>query len=318
MRKLFLLLLLLLVSTVTLALAQAGNPGAQTGLFDGRVRSYELHVPEGLTQTAPLVIALHGRGDDGAGMEVLTHFDDLADREGFLVAYPDGLNNEWNFVRGIHGYDMPQDDTAFLVALIDHIDADHPVDKTRVYLAGFSNGGFMAERVACENPAPFAAFASVSAAVFGGVAEVCPQTRPTPAPMLLINGTADNNVYWDGTSVQQNGQTIYVTYPISDTFGFWALFNGCPLDAEVEDIAPTGASPETQVRILTIKCPADAGTAVQLYRIAGGGHNWPGQHASNPQFVGNINRDIDASEEIWKFFTQHQRSEVTATATAES
>src|SRR4051812_39297962 len=120
MRKLLLMIALLLTAVMTVQ-AQSDNPLAQTWLFDRRVRTYELHVPASLSEPAPLVIALHGRGDDGSGMEALTHFDDLADREGFVVAYPDGLNNEWNFVRGVHGYDMSQDDTAFLVALIDHI-----------------------------------------------------------------------------------------------------------------------------------------------------------------------------------------------------
>src|SRR4051812_47094593 len=112
MRKLLLICtLLIMLTTLHIAImvqAQSGDSLEQTWLFDGRVRSYELHVPEGLTEPAPLVIALHGRGDDGLGMEALTHFDDLADREGFIVAYPDGLNNEWNFVRGVHGYDMTQ------------------------------------------------------------------------------------------------------------------------------------------------------------------------------------------------------------------
>ena len=108
-------------------------------------------------------------------MEALTHFDDLADREGFMVAYPDGLNNEWNFVRGVRGYAMTQDDTAFLVALIDHIGADHPVDKARVYLAGFSNGGFMAERVACENPLHSRPSQRCRLLCFGGIAGCLPR-----------------------------------------------------------------------------------------------------------------------------------------------
>ncbi len=317
MRKIFPLLLLLFLSTTTIIQAQSGDPVEQTWLFDGRVRSYELHDPEGLSAPAPLVIALHGRGDDGLGMEALTHFDELADREGFMVAYPDGLKNEWNFVRGVHGYDMSQDDTAFLVALIDHIGEDHAVDKTRVYLAGFSNGGLMVQRAACENPAPFAAFASVSAALFGGMPEVCSETSTIRAPMLLINGTADTNIPWEGTSVEQNGQMIYITYPVSDTLGFWSVFNGCPLDADTSDLPQLGESPDTEVRLFVMKCPTD--TAVLLYRIAGGGHNWPGQKAGDPQ-MGSINRDIDASEEIWKFFAQQQRGSIspTAEATAEA
>ncbi|MEO8392203.1 MAG: alpha/beta fold hydrolase [Chloroflexota bacterium] len=315
MRKIFPFVILLLLSTATIIQAQSGAPAEQTWLFDGRVRNYELHIPETLDDSAPLVIALHGRGDTGSGMEALTHFDNLADREGFMVAYPDGLNYEWNFVRGVHGYDMSQDDTAFLVALIDHIADDHPVDKTRVYLVGFSNGGLMVQRAACENPAPFAAFASVSAALFGGITDVCPETRDIRAPMLLINGTADTNIPWEGTSVEQNGQTIYITYPVSDTLGFWSVFNKCPLDADTSDLPQLGESPDTQVRLFVMKCPTD--TAVLLYRIAGGGHTWPGQKADDAQ-MGSINRDIDASEEIWKFFAQHQRVNVEATAAATS
>ena len=101
---------------------------------------------------------------------------------------------------------------------------------------------------------------------------------------------------------------------MTQTLGFWALFNGCPLDADTHDLAQSGNSPDTQVRLFAIKCPAD--TAVLLYRVAGGGHNWPGQHAADPQQVGSINRDIDASEEIWSFFRERSRITPEATATA--
>lgn len=302
-----LLMLILLLSCAAPAFAQSGEaPDALTWTFAGLERSYLLHVPGNLSAPAPLVIALHGRFDSGAGMEALTGFDALADRAGFIVAYPDGIDGEWNFVRNVPGYDTTQDDTAFLVALIDHVAEAHPVDRTRVYLAGFSNGGFMVQRAACENPAPFAAFAAVAAAGFGGMSEVCPETGAVPAPMLLMNGTEDTNIPWDGTPITRSGKTVYVTYPVSQTLGYWATFNGCPADAETSEVPSAEAAPETVVRILTLKCPA--GTDVLLYGIIGGGHNWPGQAESIPEQTGAINRDIDASAEIWKFFAQHSRS----------
>ncbi len=305
MRKLLPLLILLLCATPL----YAQDTASLTWTFGGLERSYILHVPDSLTAaaslmaSAPLVIALHGRFDSGAGMEKLTHFDDLADREGFMVAYPDGIDGEWNFVRNVAGYETTQDDTAFLAALVDHIAEDHALDRRRVYLAGFSNGGFMVQRAACENPAPFAAYASVSAAGFGGMPDICPETSDVRAPMLLMNGTGDTNVPWDGTPVTRGDRTIYITYPVSQTLGYWAVFNDCPADASTTDVP--SASPETQVRILTLKCPPD--TAVVLYAVIGGGHNWPGQASSVSEMTGAINRDIDAAEEIWKFFTQHQR-----------
>lgn len=303
MRKLLILFIFLLCA----APAFAQTADTITWSFDGLERTYILHAPETLVAPAPLVIALHGRFDSGAGMERLTHFDELADREGFIVAYPDGIEGEWNFVRDVPGYEMKQDDTAFLSALVDHITEDHAVDRTRVYLVGFSNGGFMTQRAACENPAPFAAFASVAAAGFGGMTDVCPETGSLPAPMLLINGTADTNIPWDGTPITRSGRTIYLTYPVSQTLGYWANYNACPADGDMTDVPPKGHSPDTQVRILTLKCPSD--TAVLLYGIVGGGHNWPGQAESGiAEITGAINRDIDASEEIWKFFAQHTRT----------
>lgn len=309
MRKL--LFILVLLAAAMAVHAQDDDLTPQTWTFDQRERTYYLHAPETLTEPAPLLIALHERFGDGTRMARLTHFNELADREGFIVAYPDGIGGEWNFVRGVRGYDMPQDDTAFLVALINHVAEDYPVDRSRVYLAGFSNGGFMAQRAACENPAPFAAFASVAAAGFGGMPDVCPLTSAIPVPILLINGTADTNVPWEGTGVTRGGQTIYVTYPVSVTLSYWAQLNNCTPDAETTDIPASG---ETQVRILSLSCPHD--TAVLLYAIIGGGHNWAGQPEGDPLALGSINRDIDASEEIWKFFSQRRRATEAATESA--
>jgi polyhydroxybutyrate depolymerase len=275
-----------------------------TPTFDSLHRTYALHVPDEIDAPAPLVIVLHGRFGDGAGMEEYSQFDRVADAEGFIVAYPDGVGGEWNFTQGISGYADAQDDIAFLNTLIDEIAAEHEIDLTRVYLAGFSNGGFMAQRVACENPARFAGFASVSASGFGGMPEVCRGTLP--APMLLIHGTADNNVPWDGTSVTRGGQTIYITYPIAHTFGYWAAVNGCQPDAEQEDLPQRGDSPETIVRVLRLDCPAES--PVVLYGILGGGHNWARPDLEPYPSAGPINRDIDTGEEIWRFFAPLHRA----------
>lgn len=107
----------------------------------GLERTYRLHVPPGHDRTppAPLMIVLHGGGGDGRGMPKLTEggFDRLADREGFIVAYPDGIENHWNDGRGNESYRAQRervDDVGFMGALIDALAASHGIDRARVYV----------------------------------------------------------------------------------------------------------------------------------------------------------------------------------------
>ncbi|MBE2269724.1 MAG: prolyl oligopeptidase family serine peptidase [Anaerolinea sp.] len=278
-------------------------------VVDGLNRSYVLHVPPEIDAPAPLVIMLHGRFGSGAGIETYTAFDRVADEEGFIIAYPDAFGGEWNYVEGVAGYPSEHDDIAFLHALIDHIAAAQPVDPARIYLTGFSNGGFMVQRMACQYPERFAGFASVSAAAFGGMSQVCADRTAVPhAPMLMIHGTADDNIPWDGTPISRDGQTIYITYPVVDTFGYWASRNECGTDADTRDLEQLGSSPGTNVRVLSLHCPDD--TAVVLYAIINGGHNWARPDQQFYPELGIINRDMDTAREIWDFFAPLSREQL--------
>lgn len=308
------ILLLMLLLPVSAVLAQGDDPDVLTFYFDDLERSYVLHVPAGLTDPAPVVIVLHGRGGTGVGLGAYTGFDDLADREGFITLYPSAIDGEWNYPKGILGYDVIHDDTAFLTALVDHIAAEYPVDRSRVYVAGFSNGGFMVQRIACENNTQFAAYASVAASGFGGMLDVCDSSGQSP--MLLMHGTLDNNILWEGVSVTRGTSTVYVTYPVPQTLAYWAEFNACAPESETTAVPQSGQSPGTRVRILTVDCPADA--SVVLYIIDGGGHNWPGREPSFSRAIaGNVNMDINAAVVIWQFFAAHHR-ESAAGVTPES
>lgn len=299
------LISLLVVAVFTsAALAQDTDQQSFSFEFEGHQRTYSLHIPDDVQGAAPLVFVLHGRGGTGEQMRAYTGFDAVADEAGFVVAYPDGINGEWNYVRGIPGYPNTHDDTAFLAALTDEIALTQPVDLSRVYITGFSNGGFMAQRAACDDPARFAAFASVGAAGFGGMPRICPAIGEIPSPMLLMHGTDDRIVPWDGESVTRGDQTVFITYPVPETFGFWAAHNGCAANAETTDLLQLGLSPQTSVRTLEVDCPENA--SVVLYAIIGGGHNWPGQPDGIPaQIAGNVSLDIDASRVIWAFFEPH-------------
>jgi polyhydroxybutyrate depolymerase len=276
---------------------------ARSLTFEGQERTYFIHVPPSYdAQTpVPLLLMLHGRGGSGEDIAELTNFSDLADENNFIVLYPDGLDNQWNYVKDVPGYSsMTHDDTAFLLALLDEVSSEYAIDKKRVYVAGFSNGGFMTQRLACDAPERFAAFASVAAAGFGGMPELC--KTPSPLSILFIHGTFDAVIPWQGM-VRGNG---YMLAPVTDTLAFWSQYASC--EGEVTDTAlpQKRESPETNVTLFSVGCRGD--NEVLLYAVQGGGHNWPGVDDLMAQdWAGTTNMDIVASDVIWEFFSRHQK-----------
>src|SRR5262249_51070220 len=133
-------------------------------------RTYVLHLPRDRepSKPAPLVIAMHGGSGTGEGFPRLTHhgFDDLADRDGWIVVYPDGIGKNWNDGRKVErseAYKKNIDDVGFISALIDELTSNHAVDRKRVYATGISNGGFMSQRLARDLSSKIAAIAPVAA-----------------------------------------------------------------------------------------------------------------------------------------------------------
>jgi polyhydroxybutyrate depolymerase len=123
-----------------------------------------------------------------------------------------------------------------------------------------------------------------------------------------MHGTDDNNILWDGISVERGGRVIPITHSIGDSMGFWAAFVGCSDRFTVRELPQRGGSPGTLVRVLSyLDCPVER--EVLLYAIVGGGHNWPGVPGMIPeQVAGLVNTDIHASDVIWEFFTRHIRA----------
>lgn len=276
--------------------------------FSGLTRNYTLYVPHSYdsAQPMPLVIALHGRTQSMTSMANMTDWNGLAEREQAIIVYPEGIDLQWNYYYNVPGFDYdPHDDFAFFTALIADLSHDLPIDQNRIYMTGFSNGGFMVNRLACEMPDQFAAFASVGGSASGEIATLC--APEGDVNMLIMHGTADNNILWNGIpETYPNGVTHYIAVPISGLFTFWGTHNGCDVEQyETEDVPPSGNSPGTNVRIIRMTdCPD--GEEVVLYGVAGGGHNWPGFADALPvEIGGTVNLDINATEEIWEFFSRH-------------
>lgn len=278
--------------------------------FDGVRRTFLLHVPVSYSEETawPLVIALHPFGGTGQGMRQITGFDRIADEEGFVVCYPEGVTFLWNADPADE--DTKQlvenaDDVGFLSALVDLLIAEHNVDAQRVYVTGASNGGLMAHRLACELADKVAAVAPVMTTLPVGFPD---RLQPAhPVPILMIQGVDDPFFPWEGGTVQQGPfrQTLYLS--VADTVRFWVENNRAQEPPEVEVLPDLDRDDGTRVFRETYLA-GESGAEVVFYRVEGGGHTWPGGTLGVLEAligVGNVSRDFSASRTIWEFFEGH-------------
>jgi polyhydroxybutyrate depolymerase len=283
-----------------------------TGSFDwdGIKRTYNIHVPpsDGKSAPMPLVIALHGGGGSGDRMESLTlhGFNTLADREGFVVVYPDGVEKHWNDGRENTNYRAHRgniDDVGFLSALIDRLAKDGTIDKDRVFVTGMSNGAMMSNRLACDATRHIRAMAPVAGNMPYDLAPQCTPSRPIP--VLMISGTDDPLMPWEGGDVRFRHRTFGKALSVSGTIAFWVKHNRCASTPVTTWEPDTDAKDATRVR-KQVYAGCEGGVEVILYTVEGGGHAWPGGHGYLPErFIGKTNRDIDANALIWGFFKKH-------------
>jgi polyhydroxybutyrate depolymerase len=272
----------------------AGEP--RTLQSGGETRRYFLYLPSSWHRgrPAPLVLVFHGGGGRATGIAPHTGFSRVAEREGFVVAYPQGVNGRWNDGRG---YGADHDDVAFIRALLDTLGRELAIDPRRVYATGISNGAMFSYRLACDLPGAFAAVAPVAGAMPEALVQGC--GHATPVSVLAIQGTADPLMPYAGGGVAlRRGRVMSAERSIA----FWAAVSGCgdtPATAEEPDRATDG----TRVRRTAFGGCRD-GTAVELLTIEGGGHTWPGGPDAARR-VGRVSREIDGTERIWEFFARH-------------
>lgn len=270
----------------------------------GLERTYLVHVPpvSGKTRSLPLLIALHGGGGTGQSMVTLTlgGLNTLADKEGFIVVYPDGVEKQWNDGREgdfTRAHREKIDDVGFISALIDHLAQKHEIDSQRVYATGISNGAMMSYRLACELSHKIAAVTPVCGAMPLDLVSRCSPAKPIS--VLVISGTEDRLVPWDGGSVI-GGRGRILSVP--DSVKYWVTHNQCSATPVITMEADTDPQDGTRVRKEVYGQGKD-GTEVILYAIEGGGHTWPGGYQYLPEAaIGRTSRDIDANTVIWDFF----------------
>lgn len=284
-------------------------PGDLTGTLTvgDRARTYLYHVPGTLDPAKkpwPLVVALHGRFGDGVSQERLSGFTPLADKEGFLVVYPDGVDRSWNDGRpGSPAAEQGVDDVGFLSALIDVFVKDHGADPARVFVTGMSNGAMMTQRLGCDLSEKVAAIGAVAGLLSVGTAKTCAPKRPVPA--ILFFGTEDPLMPYGGGSVGSDvgGDVLSA----NDNRKKWADLDGCTDSPSPVALPDTDASDGTTVT-RTAHGACKEGSEVILYSVEHGGHTWPnGPQYLGERIIGKTTHDIDASALSWAFFQKHPK-----------
>lgn len=270
-----------------------------TLLHEGDTRSYVVRASPGLLHArrkVPLVLVLHGGGGNAEVTERMTGFTVKAEKEGFIVVYPEGSSRfkdrllTWN-AGHCCGYAMSNkmDDVGFISALIDRLIRDYPVDVKRIYVTGISNGGMMSHRLGSALPHKITAIAPVVGALFGD------EKMPAQAvSALMINGMLDKSVPYQGGPPGGRFPGAWDGTPVKAAIAqaeFWAQADRCAVDPVIEE---QGLIIRRQYR-----CPG--GKAVESLLLKDTGHTWPGgqrgfRGADDPGST------LNATDVIWDFF----------------
>jgi polyhydroxybutyrate depolymerase len=255
--------------------------------FGGQTRSYRVHVPSSYTgkRSVPLVIVMHGATSKAEWVEAETGFSAKADREGFIVVYPDGSGSARN---GGHFWNsggvrvaVGADDVGFVRAVVGRLEKQHRIDRKRIYATGMSNGGMMAHRLGAEASDIFAAIGPVA----GTLNVPCPSGPPVS--VIMIHGGEDRSVPVEG------GPPFWLA-PVPDSVRAWVRRDGCKPKPERTDSG--GVVKERYGG-------GKGGSEVVLYVVKDAKHTWPRRQV--PKGSRDAPASVNATDLIWEFFARH-------------
>jgi len=259
-------------------------------IHNGTERFYTIYVPEMYNEqdTVPLLFNFHGYTMNVEEQMFLGDMRSVADTAGFILVYPLGTllessqEEHWN----VGGWTIQStaDDIGFTQAMIDQLLQDYNINEDRIYSCGYSNGGYFSFKLACQLSDKIAAIGCVGGSMTPEVFENCNPSKPTS--IIKIHGDQDFIVGYNGN--------IW-TIPIDDVISYWVSFNNTDSVAIVSYLPDLDTNDGSTVQKSAF-IGGDNETAVELYKVIGGGHDWPGNTG---------NKDFNAGQAIWNFVSQY-------------
>ena len=296
-------------------------------MFDGRIRTYMLHIPPAYdgTEPVPVVIALHGHTGGWPELKIGTKLDQKADDEGVIVVYPTGhlaplflrfllfINtlmptfHLWGHIWNCWDY-CDIDDVGFIRVLINHLDSKLNINSSRIYITGMSGGGMMTYRLGADLSDIVAAIAPVAGSI-GGIwyTESSLYVIPKPAhpmPVIVFHGLQDRNLPYNGgwvngtiglwnTNIKVDINTYFLS--VDESISFWVEHNNCNSTPETNTSESGNIIKQTYVN-------DTIGSEVVLYTVVNGGHEWfGGPEAFWPTC------EISTTDIMWEFFESHPK-----------
>lgn len=276
--------------------------------FEDYERSFEIYIPANYSDklSYPVVFILHGGGGSAKGLIRTTNsrFNELADENGFIAVYPNGIEKSWNDgARDSVGIarKLNINDVGFFEKMLENLDAEYNIDTKNIFVCGISNGGFMAQRLAFELSDKIKGIGVVAA----NLSKVLERQKypENPVSVIFINGTDDPIVPYNGGEVCVFRKKRGEIFSVVETITIWKKINACTQETE-QYVYPDTANNDNCNAIKSEWInPENPKLKVAAVTIKNGGHTWPGTRRNLPKWlVGNTNKDMNGCDEIWNFF----------------
>jgi len=280
----------------------------KTIMVDGRERQYMVHLPPAfdVSKKLPVILALHGGGGTYKNTINFYGFNDVADKNNFIIVYPNAVNKAWA-MPGITSrnkkLDTTVDDVHFISVLIDTLIAEYNIDDKRVFCSGISRGGMFSFYLAYKLNDRIAGIAPVCGGISQTVGDAYTLFRPIP--VLMINGTDDPLVKYNGgygiLNRRNEGSEDADMLPAEDLLAKIVKFDNCNNNRVVTDLPDNDPTDGCTAIESIYNCN---NVTVDFIKINNGGHTWPGGSQYLPKFIiGRVCRDFSAAEKIVSFFS---------------
>ncbi|QFS84164.1 Alpha/beta hydrolase family protein [Roseivivax sp. THAF40] len=265
--------------------------------FQGRERSYFVD-PATTGAGKSVVLVFHGGEGDGTKAQRITDLAGLARQQGFTAVFPNSPGQQWNDGRETTASGI--DDVGYTRAMLNDLRSRFGTDTSRAFAAGMSNGGMFVQRLACDAPGLFRAYAVIAANIPANLASRC-NTAPT-SPMIFFNGTDDRIMPFGGGQIASSrmlgagaGGSVLSN---AETRDFWSRINNCgPANTSARE---DRVADETKLQLISYDCAN--GVDLRFYQIEGGGHTWPDSDMGGSFITGAVSREISATSASLGFF----------------